>query len=139
MSEIKPTTKLPKIVALLGCTDHGPCDPVATASCPHCGADGRYVYHFLCEDGNTRGAMAGCLKLFPRHPLVGKVEAVFTKARRYDQEGWNLPSWDQDILNACDSLRDGKIDFGRWEQVVQIAFRQRNTYLDKKHGGRRFR
>lgn len=54
---------LPRIVAVLGRSDSG---EYGAATCPHCGAAGRYVYTFQCDDGTTRGAMAGCLKLFPR-------------------------------------------------------------------------
>ena len=35
------------------------------ASCPHCGAEGRYILTFQVEDGRRMGAMRGCVKLFP--------------------------------------------------------------------------
>lgn len=44
------------IVEWLGVTEH------VLTSCPHCGCNGRKVYHFLCSDGKEYGAMSGCVK-----------------------------------------------------------------------------
>lgn len=118
---LTPTDKtkpLPRILALLGCEDHGPCDQGASACCPHCGADGRYVYSFLCEDGTVRGAMAGCLGRFPKHKFASKIKSIMDKERKYRSTGWKLPTWDVAILDAGISLADKKISFQEWEAIV---------------------
>lgn len=58
-----PTQTLPEIVAITGMRDFGPSD--GEGSCPHCGCRGRYVWYFICADGSQRGAMRGCIQLFP--------------------------------------------------------------------------
>lgn len=48
------------IIRLIETEDHpGSC-------CPHCGAEGRYVKVFECEDGAIRKAMAGCYAAWPK-------------------------------------------------------------------------
>lgn len=69
------TAPLPAIVKMLGVDDAG-----AGASCPHCGATGRWIYNFLCEDGTQRAAMAGCLKQFPQMPEIAR-KAAYAKLR----------------------------------------------------------
>ena len=50
---------LPRIVRFLETSD------APGSSCPHCGAEGRYILRFRVEDGRELGAMRGCVKLFP--------------------------------------------------------------------------
>lgn len=139
MHTIAPTSTLPKILAILGCDDHGPCDDGATASCPHCGADGRYVYHFLCDDGKVHGAMAGCIQLFPKHPLTNKIKTVFEKKRDYDKKKWKLAEWDQTVIDACGGLQTQAITTTEWERRVKHAFDHRAAYLNRKYGANRYR
>jgi hypothetical protein len=54
-------TSLPTIISFTDFIDSG---EYGNARCPHCGAEGRYTYIFETTEG-TRGAMAGCVKLFP--------------------------------------------------------------------------
>lgn len=63
---LKPTQTLPAIVVITGMKDFGPSDGEGSATCPHCGANGRYVWTFICADGSHRGAMRGYLQLFPQ-------------------------------------------------------------------------
>ena len=73
---------LPRVIEVLEVID---CGPGPSASCPHCGADGRYITRFRCDDGTTRGAMSGCFKLFlPRERLrrVGQRAEPLRAARR---------------------------------------------------------
>ncbi len=67
-------TTLPAIVRMIGVDD------CPGGTCPHCGATGRWIYNFECEDGSVRGAMAGCLKLFPQAPEIAR-RASYAKLR----------------------------------------------------------
>jgi hypothetical protein len=138
MNTITPTSTLPKIIAIVDCEDHGPCDPEPSAYCPHCGAGGRYIVRFICEDGKVHGAMKGCIQLYPRHRLAAQVAAVFAKQRQYAKNKWNLPSWDTAIIDACHSLGAGSINAAEWESRVRNEFDKRNDYHNAKYGGRRF-
>lgn len=57
---------LPTVTEILAFVDYD----TGGASCPHCGAIGRYVYRFLCADGQEYGAMRGCFGKFPKQPDV---------------------------------------------------------------------
>ena len=125
-------TSLPKIITVLGVQDCGPCDPDPSGSCPHCGAGGRYIYTFLCEDGTKRGAMKGCIQLFPRHPLAFKVQGVFRKQMNYAKKKWQLASWDTTVIDACGELEAKRMNLREWEVSVQNAFSQRDAYLSRR-------
>jgi hypothetical protein len=125
-------TKLPKIVAVLAKDDHGPCDAGATAVCPHCGADGRYVYTFLCDDGTTRGAMAGCIKLFPRSIAADECEKALAKSCAARGGKGYLSRWDERMLNAIEQLQNGAIDCRTLEAIAQgIKMEKRNWMRSK--------
>lgn len=139
MNDIQPTSTLPKILAVLDREDHGSCEDGASAICPHCGAEGRYIFRFVCADGKIHGAMSGCIQLFPKHRLTDKVMAVFEKRDRYEKAKWVLPSWDQAVVGACYDLGAGKIDLPAWESIVRNAFAKRDAYHLNKHGASGFR
>jgi hypothetical protein len=54
-----PASSFPRIVRFIGTND------APGSTCPHCGAEGRYIIRFVVEDGRTLGAMRGCVNLFP--------------------------------------------------------------------------
>jgi len=99
--------ELPTIVKFLSISDAG---EFGAASCPHCGAAGRYVYKFVCSDGVERGAMAGCIKKFPMHFLAREHQRIIDKQTDYQKKGWNLPSWDLAILDLIEKRISGAIN-----------------------------
>jgi hypothetical protein len=102
---------LPRIVRFLGTSDAGGPD----AECPHCGAKGRYVHSFECEDGSRRGAMSGCVKLFPVHPIAQADMALRGRERelrtRFGATA-QLNSWDQRMRVAIDAYYAGTMTEG---------------------------
>jgi len=60
------------ILRLISVEDGG---PDGMARCPHCGAEGRWIYHFRLIDGTTAAAMMGCYKAWPKHCNYGRGEA----------------------------------------------------------------
>ena len=92
---------LPKILAVLGVDDAGPSPEGASANCPHCGAEGRYIVRFLCDDGSRRGAMRGCFKLFPNsNTRTAKlIEEAFKRKSATVSTRAKLASWWQEILD----------------------------------------
>jgi len=87
----------PKVVEVERIEDTG---PDSGASCPHCGADGRYITWFRTEDGVLRGAMRGCYSLFPQSKYAARTAAILSKERN----GHKLASWDRAILDAIRAL-----------------------------------
>lgn len=104
---------LPKIIAFTGTHDGGPCDDGPTAVCPHCGADGRYVHFFITEDGVERGAMSGCIELFPVSP-VAKIQRKLRDKERELQRKYgkdaHLNSWQTKMLDSIRIYQEGGMD-----------------------------
>lgn len=124
---MKPVSTYPKIVAVLACDDHGPCDPEPSAICPHCGAGGRYVFTFLCEDGTRRGAMKGCIQLFPRSVAAVECEKALIKART------GKPSrWDDRMLRAIEALENGHSDIRQLEAVALQIKNEKRAWMRQK-------
>jgi hypothetical protein len=133
--------KLPRIVEILRCKDHGPCDDGASATCPHCGAEGRYVYSFRCEDGSTRGAMKGCIKLFPMHPLARVMTPIITKEREVGKKNayggiFKLNKWDTAISEAVRAWLDGRMTEQQATSIVNAQLANKKMWIKQKFGGR---
>lgn len=129
----KPAAEtLPRIVVMIARTDSG---EYGNATCPHCGADGRYVWTFRCDDGTKRGAMAGCIKLFPRSALVDEHQRLLERAADRKAKGWQLASWDQAKLEAIEQVANGKVGEAEAVLVVKAENAKRDTWLAKR--GRR--
>jgi hypothetical protein len=99
-----PETELPRIVRFLG-TDDSP-----DSSCPHCGATGRYIHHFVVEDGRQLAAMSGCAKLFPTSRIAVEEQRLRKKAADRAKKGWKLNQRDQDALVAIEQFYAGTLD-----------------------------
>lgn len=125
---------LPKIVAVLGIQDNGPCEGGASAICPHCGAEGRYVYSFLCDDGTRRGAMRGCFSKFPRHRFAVESARILDKEADYKKKGWSLPTWDRDMLDAILKFADGVLPEAEAEAAIRAAKTRRDAYKRRRSG-----
>ena len=132
-------TDLPMIVRFTDMYDGGPCDDGATATCPHCGSDGRYIFFFECEDGTERGAMRGCLKLFP----VSKIAEIDRKliekeaelAKKYGREA-HLNSWQTAQREAIDAFYAGSISQEEALRTIDREQRKMVEYRARKNRGR---
>jgi hypothetical protein len=140
-SKIKPVTTLPAVLAIVGVDDGGPCsDGQATNACPHCGADGRYVIQFMCEDGQVRGAMRGCFQLFPgSNTKTSKlVQMAFEKQRTAAENKTKLAGWWADMIAEIQDFRDHgtKDDFPLFcSRIFEIDDR-RQSWLKRNGYGR---
>lgn len=106
---------LPLIVRFLD-TDDAP-DSV----CPHCGAAGRRVHRFVTSDGQTRGAMSGCVKLFPVSPVAREELRLREKEARYVAQGWKLNRLDARALASIDAFYSGAGDESSAMAAVHAA------------------
>jgi len=97
--------QLPRIVRFIGTDD---CEG---ASCPHCGATGRYIHRFQVADGRTLAAMSGCVKLFPVSPVAVEEARLRKKLADYKARGWNgLNRVDTQALDAIEQFYAGVVD-----------------------------
>ena len=103
----------PTIIEFTGMYDGGPCEDGATATCPHCGADGRYIHFFKTADGHEAGAMSGCLKLFPVSPVAKIQKKLQDKEHQlrvaYGKDA-HLNSWQQKMQDSIRIFQAGGMD-----------------------------
>lgn len=127
--------KLPKLLVLLGRHDSG---EYGNAACPHCGALGRYVYSFLCEDGQRYGAMSGCIKLFPKADpwLYSIIEKAFDKEQDAKDNKTKLASWWTEMIEAVNEVSNGKITVEEMRSRVRSAESRRQAWLTKNGYGK---
>jgi len=127
-----PYANLPMIVRMDRIDDGGTCDSGGTNTCPHCGADGRYVYWFTCDDGSTRGAMKGCISKFKMHPFASMAANILQKEVEAKAKGRKLASWDVDIITAIDQYADGKITEDAAIAIIGSAEGRKRSYMRSK-------
>lgn len=123
---------LPKVVYIENLQDTG---EDSGARCPHCGAEGRYIYWFRCEDGKLHGAMKGCFKLFPKSKFAELHEKLLAKQADYQKKGWKLASWDQEVVGAIEAHGRGEIS----EIAVQNAIGRANGARAAWKYGKKYR
>lgn len=111
---------LPRIVRFLGTDDCGP-----GATCPHCGATGRWIVRFQVEDGRTLGAMRGCVKLYPVSDLARQHEHFIAKKQRYGAQRppWSLNARDAEALRWIEDAIDGRADARHALAIAESARR----------------
>ena len=139
--EIKATSTLPKRMLTLRTIDCGPMeegDFEPTGNCPHCGAGGRWIHVFLCDDGLVYGAMSGCIKLFgeaPKSKLSKMAELAIEKekasARDLEYRGKKTPvaKWFTAVLDALRDLELGTITLEEAEKIGKTEYFKRATWL----------
>lgn len=117
---LQATTALPRIVRFLG-TDDAP-----GASCPHCGAEGRWILRFQLEDGRRAGAMRGCVKLFPVSRVAVEELRLRDKLAGYVKRfgsGASLNRRDAEAMGACEEFFAGTRDERSTLSVIDGAKR----------------
>lgn len=145
---LKATQTLPAIIAITGMHDYGPSDGEGSTCCPHCGARGRYVWSFICADGSRRGAMRGCIQLFPK--AIGSsryfklIQEAFERRDKAKEEKKNLASWWQEMIDAAETFGTAKLPDHdaiqaatlKLQQAIAVAEGRRQDWLNKNGYGR---
>lgn len=124
-----PIHDLPRIVRFEGVHDSG---EYGNASCPHCGADGRYVWTFTVEDGRTLGAMSGCLKLYPVSPLAEEHKRIIERQKQRAKRDGKLASWDVAKLEAIAAVASGEMDENTGLAIVERENAKRTRWMERK-------
>ena len=100
-------------------------------SCPHCGAEGRYIYFWL-QDGVKMSAMAGCYKA-----LTGKLakndEAKYMELLSVKlAKNKDLNGWDRNIIRLLDYKKESKFPEDWCNQKIKEILSQRKSLLARK-------
>lgn len=101
------------------------------ASCPHCGAEGRWIYTWE-QDGVTRSAMAGCYKALTGQLSKGDDTRYFELLAEKQAKGKPLNGWDTNVLRLQKFMQDGKYAKDWCEMKIREVLRQRKQYLATK-------
>jgi hypothetical protein len=115
----------------LGVRDYG------SACCPHCGAEGRYIYTWA-EFGKEYGAMAGCYELLTgklkKDDVTKHIERIYVKQAKSKP----LSGWDKTILRMIEYKDVNQNDAGKvsWAQgKITAAVSEAKSYAMRKAGG----
>jgi hypothetical protein len=122
-------TELPQVIEILGLEDSG---EFGNARCPHCGAEGRYVYHFTCADGTTRGAMKGCFSHFPKHRYAQRMARIAGKENDLRGSSRTLASWDLEVAEAIRAFADGTLSEVEVDRRLWHADAQKNAWMKRR-------
>lgn len=123
---------LPTILYIERVHDCGPMEEGRGGACPHCGAEGRYIYIFLCSDGTTRGAMKGCLSKFKMHPFAKAAQRILEKEQENRKKGWKLASWDVATMDAVHAFAQGEITEDEASARIRQATAEKTTWMRKR-------
>lgn len=121
---------LPRVVMVLDVEDGG---PDGGAFCPHCGAPGRYIIYFLAEDGEQHGAMKGCFRRFPKHPLAAEAAELLERQRERQRKGQRLSGWDQTMLAAIEDYAEHRISEDREMEIIRAQKARKAAWMKKRH------
>lgn len=95
------------------------------------------MHTFRTEDGRTRGAMSGCIKLFPIAPIANEDLKLRKKRIDYEKRGWKLSSWDAEKVKAIELFYANEITEDRAMVVIRCAAGRAANYRARRgYGGR---
>lgn len=106
-------------------------DP-APAICPHCGAEGKYVYVWV-ENGEERAAMSGCYKKLTGKVSLGEKDSYLAKLAIKRVRGESLNSWDKTIIRMLDFKAQGKYSPAWCDSVINKTLSERSVFLSKNN------
>ena len=109
----------------IGVTDCG------ETCCPHCGADGRYVYTWEM-DGVEFSAMAGCFKALTGRMCKDDEARYWILLAEKQVKNKPLNGWDKSILRMLEFKQSGKYPAEWCDQKIKETLRDRQFYLSKK-------
>jgi hypothetical protein len=109
----------------LGVHDTG---PDSGAHCPHCGAEGRYIYNWA-EYGEVRAAMAGCYQMLTGKIVKGDYEKVMEGIAVKLSRNKPLNGWEKTIIRMEDFKSAGKYPVEWCDQKIREALRDRKGYI----------
>jgi hypothetical protein len=117
-----------KAFQFIGVKDCGEC------CCPHCGADGRYIYSWA-EFGNIRSAMAGCYAALTGHIKMDDVNAFMQRLSIKVAKSKPLNGWDKTVIRMQQYIQDNGSDESKiaWANgKIREAISSAKAYQFKK-------
>lgn len=109
----------------IGIKDYG------STSCPHCGAEGRYIYTWQ-EDGVIKSAMAGCYKALTVKLEKGDDVRYFELLAEKQVKNKPLNGFDKSIIRLQGFLAEGKYSDDWVNRKILEVLKERKMFLSKK-------
>lgn len=100
-------------------------------SCPHCGAEGRYIYTWE-EDGIPRAAMAGCYKALTGHINKDDKQLYFELLSEKQAKNKPLNGWDKNIIRLLQYKSDNTYPKEWCDKKINDVLSERQIYLQRK-------
>jgi hypothetical protein len=104
------------------------------ACCPHCGAEGRYIYYWA-EFGEIKAAMAGCYSLLTGRIKKDDVSAYIERVSVKQAKSKPLNGWDKSVIRMLDYINKNIEDAGKvsWAKgKILDAVRESKSYTIRK-------
>jgi hypothetical protein len=96
-------------------------------TCPHCGAEGRYIYEWA-EDGQPRAAMAGCYKLLTGKLEKNDVQKAYQTLAEKQAKNKPLNGWEKTIMRMEAFKAEGKYSKEWCDEKIREAVSQKKMY-----------
>lgn len=93
----------------IGVNDTG---PESGARCPHCGAEGRYIYEWY-EYGEKKAAMAGCYAALTGQIKKSDVDKHIERIAVKQTKNKSLNGWDKTIVRMLKYISENQNDNGK--------------------------
>ena len=102
-----------------------------STSCPHCGAEGRYIYTWEV-DGIIHSAMAGCYKALTGMLEKDEEQKYYILLSEKQAKGSALNGWDKNIIRLLEFKESGKYPESWCNEKIRQQLSERKKYLAKK-------
>ena len=99
--------------------------------CPHCGADGRYIYTWA-EFGETKSAMDGCYKQLTGRLEKGDEARFFELLAEKQAKKKTLSGFDKSVIRLLDFKSSGKYPSDWCDQKIKETLSARKSFLASK-------
>jgi hypothetical protein len=103
------------------------------ACCPHCGAEGRYIYHWA-EFGKAHSAMAGCYAALTGRINKDDREQFFETLSKKLATGKPLNGWQKTVMRMQAFIQEGKYSVEWCERKIMEAISDQKRFAFKKAG-----
>lgn len=101
------------------------------ACCPHCGAEGRYIY-IWAEFGKTHAAMAGCFKMLTGKLDKGDIENFMQGMAERQAKNKPLNGWQKTVLRMYQFIEEGRYSEDWCMQKIREAIAGQRAYAAGK-------
>ena len=118
-------SNLPKAIYITSIDDGG---EYGAYLCPHCNARGRYIYNFMCDDGQLWSAMRGCFQHFNPHRFAHLGAQLITKQREAERKGMKLGAWDSEVLKAIQDFAHQVISEQQADEIINRIERKKTQW-----------